>query len=57
MANRDELKDLVMVMVLARLQAEGKTFETISQEELLAIVKEAADDLKVAADAIERMET
>jgi hypothetical protein len=45
-------RDMVKVCVLARLQAEGRTLESLSDEEMNAVIFDAILDLTLAADII-----
>jgi hypothetical protein len=44
-------KDMVMACVLAQLQAEGKTIETATQEEISQMIAEAIADLRMCEKA------
>lgn len=45
-------KDMVMACVLARLQAEGKELNAISQDEVGTLIAEAIADLRLANDVV-----
>jgi hypothetical protein len=49
---KENLGNMIKVMVLARLQSEGKFLENLNKEEINFYVNDAAQDLKFALDMI-----
>lgn len=47
---RGQLHDMTMVMVLARLQAEGKKAATMSRDQMQPYIDDAVADIKLALD-------
>ena len=50
----DEMKEMVMAMVLARLQAQGKSLASIDDAERQVLINEAIEDLMLAKKAIDK---
>jgi hypothetical protein len=46
-------RGMIKVCVLARLQAEGRKFEDMGQDELNKLVAEAITDLKLAEEIVD----